>query len=163
MDDSGFVDALGGTIRGRPKPVRRKRKPGARRPLSAIATDARKRPQDPAQVRALVRELREHRKWNVVATSEQAPLRLTLASLVAGAHTAYETRAPSRTRVGRAQAQVLMLALADARVLLADLIGERAGDFERVLASGGAQHGTLSGAALERHRRQLAEDRELLP
>jgi len=47
-------------------------------------------------------------------------------------------------------------------VLLADLMGERAGDFERVLASRGAQQGMLSGAALERHRRQLAEDRELL-
>lgn len=152
---------LFGPDRGRPRPGKRAIA-GGRRTLKAIAGDALRQPQQSEVVRALADELREHDRWRVMAPREAPLLRLALASLVAGATTAYERRPPARSQAGRAQAQLRRTALAQARVLLADMQGDRAGDWRRVLASHGAQKGVLNGASLQRWQRALEDDRALL-
>lgn len=162
MSASDLFTDLFGAGRGRPKRRRRRRPPGERRSLQEIASDSLHQPQDPAAIRALAAELRERDRWFDTPVREQPLLRLAIASLIAGAQTAYEQRPPARSQAGRAEAQTRRLALADARVLLADLVDECSGDWRRVLISRGAQLGVARGQALARHRRTLAEDRELL-
>ena len=155
-------DELFGPSRGRPRRGRPKRPPGARRPLKSITKDALAQPREPDAVMSLVAELQEHQRWKVVSSADQPLVRVALASLVAGSHTAYQQRPPARSKAGREEAHVRRLALAHARIGLAHFAGERAGDWRRILATHGRQHGTLTGAALNRHQRDLAEDRTLL-
>jgi hypothetical protein len=155
---NGFFGVFPTEKRGRVRRKPRRRKPDDPRLLSTIVADAQRQPQEPQAIHALVSELRDHWGARLGTPAADEPVgRLAAASLVAGAYTGWGRRPAARSKAGRAEAESSRLALAAARVLFADLAGDRA-QWSRCLDARGRAKGTLSGAALERQRRTLAED-----